>query len=104
MHQQLHSPGYSTHLGQPEHLVPARRHRLLAQATDVPHAHSLVQGGRHHQVILHVEAGAHHIVVVACRVEVPKCKLKYERLLAALHSNVAPATHHEAFLAGDVEV
>ena len=55
-----------SHLGEAQHVIAAAgRYVLLAQAGDVPDAHSLVQRGRHDQVLLRVERGAHDVVVVA---------------------------------------
>lgn len=55
------------YLWQAQHVIPSPswRHGLLAQAPYVPYSHSLVQGGRNHQVLLGVERGTHHVVVVA---------------------------------------
>ena len=36
-----------------------------ARTRDIPDPHSLVQGGRHNQVLRGVEMGAHHVVAVA---------------------------------------
>mmetsp|Transcript_9412 Transcript_9412/g.32760 ORF Transcript_9412/g.32760 Transcript_9412/m.32760 type:complete len:512 (+) Transcript_9412:1111-2646(+) len=44
--------------------VVRRRHRLLAQPRDVPDPHRLVKRGADDQVLLGVEGGAHHVVVV----------------------------------------
>ena len=54
------------HLSQAETLLAHGRNGLLAKAPNVPHAHCLVQAGRHHQVILGVEGRTHDIVIVPC--------------------------------------
>lgn len=32
---------------------------------DIPHAHSLVQAGRHHQILRWMELSAHHVMIMA---------------------------------------
>mmetsp|Transcript_19296 Transcript_19296/g.34408 ORF Transcript_19296/g.34408 Transcript_19296/m.34408 type:complete len:239 (-) Transcript_19296:494-1210(-) len=52
-------------LRQAEHVITARGcHSLLPEATNVPNTNRLVQGGRHNQVLLHVEVSTHDVMVV----------------------------------------
>lgn len=60
---------------QPSPLYPLV-HCSQSLTGDIPHAHSLVQTGRHHQVLRRMELGAHHIVIMASQHTVGKRKKK----------------------------